>query len=78
MTLKQLEAERTELYRQRTTQYSLRGAVLDAAVAGGADPSQPLPEPLSKAYVTYSAEIDRLNGKLADLDRRIAIAREEQ
>ncbi len=77
-TLQQLEAERSAAYGKRTTQYTLRGAVLDAAEAAGADPSEPLPEPLAKAYGSYSREIARLNEEIAGLDQRIAIARRER
>jgi hypothetical protein len=67
-----LEAERAALYSQRTTQYSLRGAVLDAAATAGADPEDSLPEPLRSAYDSYSREIARLDDEIARLDRKIA------
>ncbi len=74
----QLRAERVELYRQRTTQYSLRGAVLDAAVAAGAAEGDSLPEPLQRAYDAYTAEIGRLNDEIAELDQTLANATEER
>ncbi len=76
MTRDDLRAERAELYRRRTVQYSLRGAVLDAAAAAGADPSEPLPGPLAKAHEAYTAAIARLDTDIADIDQQIAAAKE--
>ncbi|MBZ4620505.1 hypothetical protein [Mycobacterium avium] len=76
-TTEQLRAERAELYRQRTVQYELRGAALDAASAAGAAEGDPLPEPLQRAYDAYTAEIGRLNGEIAELDEQIATEEEQ-
>jgi hypothetical protein len=71
----QLIAERAASYAKRTTQYALRGAVLDAAAAAGADPDDPLPEPLQAAYDPYSREIRRLDHEIAGLDQKLATER---
>lgn len=71
-TTQNLRAERAELYRQRTTEYTLRGAVLDHAAASGVAPGDPLPGPLRSAYDAYTREIARLNTEIAGLDQMIA------
>jgi len=73
-----LRAERAELYRQRTVQYELRGAVLDAAAAAGVGEGDSLPELLQRAYDSYSREIGRLNDEIAELDQTLATATEER
>jgi transposase len=78
MTDDDLRASRAELYRRRTVEYGLRGAVLAGAEAAGVGPGDFLPEPLQRAYDSYTAEIARLDAEIAELDQKIATATEDR